>query len=195
MGRKASFDRNEALRGALKCFWLDGYDKTSLEDLLRAMEIQTSSFYNSFGSKEDLFVEAVQYYRREMGARRIALLKETEGGKQALLKYFDKLVTPIESKGDYPPGCFMMKTAAGVVDPSSQVAKEIETAVRNLENAFATALERGIALGEFPKTMNTQTIARLLTAQAYGLSVLVRTKKTKKELLETTHSLIESLST
>jgi AcrR family transcriptional regulator len=64
-GRPAAFDRRTALREAMKLFWQRGYEGTSFDDLIAAMSISASSFYNSFGSKERLYNEAVDQYVSE----------------------------------------------------------------------------------------------------------------------------------
>ena len=53
-GRPAVFDRAKALNRAMKLFWERGYEGTSFDELIAAMGICASSFYNSFGSKEAL---------------------------------------------------------------------------------------------------------------------------------------------
>jgi len=194
MGRKAAFDREAALQEALKAFWWDGYDKTSLEDLLKCMGIKTSSFYNSFESKEALFFEALQYYRQNIGSVRIGILNSPNiGGKEALLKYFDHLVFH-KGEQDFPSGCFMMKTAVNLTNPDSKVGKEVSNSIANLEKGFSAALFRGQESGDFSKKLDIENSARLLVAAAYGVSVLSRTKKSKKELLSTAHALVDMLT-
>jgi len=194
MARKVAFDRETALQAALLEFWRDGYDKTSLEQLLKGMGIQLSSFYNSFKSKENLFSEVLKYYRTSLGLERLRILTNEElTGKESLLGYFDHLVFRSSKKG-YPPGCFMMKTAVNLTDPASPVGQEVATSIHNIEKGLTNALERGRRDGSFPKSMKTLETARILTAAAYGISVLSRTKKSKKELFATAQALVEALS-
>ena len=61
VGRKLEFDKQEALEKAMELFWSSGYNATGLKDLLKAMGIQRQSMYNTFGSKHQLFLEAVQH--------------------------------------------------------------------------------------------------------------------------------------
>lgn len=194
MGRKCAFDRESAVHEALKAFWRDGYEKTSLEDLLKCMGIKTSSFYNSFESKESLFFEALKYYRQSMGRARLNYLTdESLSCEEALLKYFDHLIYN-QAKHDLPPGCFMMKTAATLSNTDSSVSKEVSNSIANLEKGFQAALERGQKQQEISKKINAEDFAKLLVAAAYGISVLSRTKKSKKELLSTAHALVNTLT-
>jgi AcrR family transcriptional regulator len=43
-------------------FWANGYEATSISDLTERMGIGTKSLYAAFGSKEQLFSEALQLY-------------------------------------------------------------------------------------------------------------------------------------
>ena len=61
-GRPRAFDINEALKNALQVFWQKGYEGTSLEDLTKAMNINRSSLYTTFGNKEQLFYKVLDLY-------------------------------------------------------------------------------------------------------------------------------------
>jgi AcrR family transcriptional regulator len=75
-GRPAVFDRAVALHAAMKLFWERGYEGTSFDDLIAAMGISASSFYNSFGSKEALYCEATQTYLEWSGQWFFAILND-----------------------------------------------------------------------------------------------------------------------
>src|ERR671934_1239183 len=67
-GRPARFNREEAIHSAMLLFWERGYEGTTLEALLEAMGgIKPPSFYNAFGSKEELFRTAADHYARTFG--------------------------------------------------------------------------------------------------------------------------------
>src|SRR5262249_19342434 len=76
-GRPREFDRDEALREAMEIFWAQGYEATTLADLQKAMGgITAPSFYAAFGSKEALFREAVELYKKTQGAPILEALTE-----------------------------------------------------------------------------------------------------------------------
>src|SRR6266404_4309258 len=61
-GRPRTFDRSMAIQQAMKLFWDRGYEGTTFDDLIGVMNIGPSSFYHEFGSKEQMYREAVDYY-------------------------------------------------------------------------------------------------------------------------------------
>src|SRR5580693_169652 len=63
-GRPRTFDRSTAIEQAMKLFWDRGYEGTTFDDLIGVMNIGPSSFYHEFGSKEELYREAVDYYMK-----------------------------------------------------------------------------------------------------------------------------------
>ena len=67
-GRPSTFDRTEALNRAMNLFWEQGYEGTSFDQLIQAMGISPSSFYNTFGSKERLYQDAAEAYASQSRA-------------------------------------------------------------------------------------------------------------------------------
>jgi AcrR family transcriptional regulator len=66
-GRLPKFDRDVALRQAMKLFWEYGFDGTSTDDFEAALKIGPFRILNSFGSKEQLYALAIETY---MASRR-----------------------------------------------------------------------------------------------------------------------------
>src|ERR1700753_1494423 len=74
-GRPRAFDRDAALRSAMDVFWLKGFDTCSMSDLVDAMNINSPSLYSAFGSKEDLYREALDLYTRAEGGEALRQLQ------------------------------------------------------------------------------------------------------------------------
>jgi TetR/AcrR family transcriptional repressor of nem operon len=62
MARDIEFIPEEKIAKALDVFWEKGYNATSMQDLVEAMQINRSSLYNSFGDKHNLFLECLRTY-------------------------------------------------------------------------------------------------------------------------------------
>ncbi|MEK9754967.1 MAG: helix-turn-helix domain-containing protein, partial [Rhodospirillaceae bacterium] len=63
MARPREFNREQVLERAMQVFWSKGYAATSMRDLTEAMGLSKSSLYDTFGSKHDLFLESIDFYR------------------------------------------------------------------------------------------------------------------------------------
>ena len=85
MGRPREFNAEQALEQAMEVFWARGYEATSLQDLIGAMEISKSSFYEAFGSKRELFLSAIGHYIDTRTENVVKLLDEEDSGKAAIV--------------------------------------------------------------------------------------------------------------
>ena len=85
LGRPRSFDRKVALRRAMEVFWALGYEGATLNELQEAMGgITPPSFYAAFGSKEQLFREAVELYSTTLGVPMMQALEEGPSARASI---------------------------------------------------------------------------------------------------------------
>lgn len=175
---------------SLKVFWRNGYEKTSLEDLLKCMGIKNSSFYQAFSSKEKLFIEVLTRYRATIGRERLQILAdEAKTARQSLEGYFDHLIYKTSRQG-YPIGCFMSSTTRTLVDLDSVVGREALQSMATIEAAFAGVLARGRRQKEIPKRLEVEQAAKVLVTLSFGLSATSRAWQNKKQLMNTACSFI-----
>ena len=66
-GRPREFDRDAALASARDLFWERGYEGVSISDLIERLGLASARIYAAFGSKEDLFREAIKHYENGEG--------------------------------------------------------------------------------------------------------------------------------
>jgi TetR/AcrR family transcriptional repressor of nem operon len=62
MPRPKEFDYDEKLRVARNLFWKKGYTATSMNELEKALQVNRSSLYQTYGSKHDLFLKSLSNY-------------------------------------------------------------------------------------------------------------------------------------
>jgi TetR/AcrR family transcriptional regulator, transcriptional repressor for nem operon len=62
MARQREFDKEKVLDQAMRLFWTQGYEATSVRDLNTAMGISSSSMYEFFGDKRAVFLEVLSRY-------------------------------------------------------------------------------------------------------------------------------------
>jgi len=62
MGRPRSFSESAVLEAAAQAFIAGGYEGTSIDDLVKALNLHRGSLYKAFGSKRGLFLATLGHY-------------------------------------------------------------------------------------------------------------------------------------
>ncbi|WP_163359819.1 TetR/AcrR family transcriptional regulator, partial [Klebsiella aerogenes] len=75
---------DQALERAMRVFWAKGYEGAQLVDLTAAMGINPPSFYAAFGSKQEIFREAIDLYLATAGANAMRALDGTPAARAAI---------------------------------------------------------------------------------------------------------------
>jgi len=78
MARPRSFNEDAVLDAAAAQFRVHGFADTSTEQLCEAAGVRRSSLYNTFTSKDSLFVRALERYLTTTGNRQAAILEDAE---------------------------------------------------------------------------------------------------------------------
>jgi TetR/AcrR family transcriptional repressor of nem operon len=187
VARTAAFDPDDARRRALLVFWRKGYTGASLRDLLRAMRLSESSFYNTFRSKHELFLSTLDLYsnvvQQELEAE---LAAEPARGAVALRRLIEKILSVTDGKG-----CYFGNCAAEVAAHDKLAASRIGAGLRRLEVLFARAVRDTIEPnGDSARTADK---AALLVAQVQGLLILGKAGVPKARLLALADQALESL--
>jgi AcrR family transcriptional regulator len=185
-GRPRTFDRSTAIQQAMKLFWDRGYEGTSFDDLIGAMNIGPSSFYHEFGSKEQLYREAVDYYVKVyLGffPRILSTHVDTRGAFEALIEESAAFLASDAS----PAGC-MISLAGTHLSPHLRSVADFTKGMRKVwDAALISRLKKGISNGELPHETNVKELAAYFGAVFRGMAVLARDGASRKQLLAIGH--------
>ena len=141
MARKLEFDKGEALRNAMLIFWDKGYESTSMEDLVQAMNINRFSLYNSFGDKKALLLLALEDYRVSVLHGLISPLQSDDSGVLCLSNYFDNMSKQLGLPSG-KLGCFIQKTGQSYIASDPDIAKVLQSVLEELRAALFNVVER-----------------------------------------------------
>jgi TetR/AcrR family transcriptional regulator, transcriptional repressor for nem operon len=175
MGRPREFDRQEALASAMRVFWARGYDNTSLCELIDSMGISKSSFYETFGSKHDLFLASLDYYRDNVIGL-LSLKLETAKSPRAAIVAILRLVLDQKPGAGEIQGCMIGRCAVELAGRDLAAAARVAAGMAQLEDALHGAVVRAQDLGEIPARHDARALARYLTSSLNGLRVMAEAK-------------------
>lgn len=182
-GRPQAFDRAAVVQEAMRLFWERGYEGTSFDDLTAAMRISPSSFYNAFGSKEQLYREAVEAYMAVSGSWFLGALAEETDTRTAFERLLEAMATEF-ARDDRPQGC-MISLAGTHLSPSLCGLRDVMANHRALsESAMAERLRKGVAAGDLPPDTEIDGLAAFYSALARGMAVQARDGASRERLME-----------
>jgi AcrR family transcriptional regulator len=162
-GRPRTFDRSAALGDAMRV----------MADLTRAMGINSPSLYAAFGSKEELFREAVTLYEQTEGAAAMTALTTAATARAAITGALHANAVAYTDP-DNPRGCMIVLAATTYTDRSEAVRDHLATMRRGMEHLFLARAERGIADGDVPAAADAAVVAGFYNAVMQGMSVQAR---------------------
>jgi len=193
MGRPKTFDEDTALAAAAQLFWSNGYDGTSMVQLEDGMGMGRQSIYNAFGDKRELFLKALERYVQENGAQVESTLRAPGRGLEAIQRHFEHLVA--FGTGDGPRrGCLVTNSILEIGEKDAAVADRCSVNQSEVQRAFEYALRGAVADGDLRESVDIEATARMLLAQAYGLSVLSKAGASRQELLESVRELLARIA-
>ena len=156
----------------MRLFWAKGFLGVSLPDLQERTGLSRSSLYNSFGSKQEVFEQALDRYRQAMGEQMCHPLEEGERGLDDLLAFFDSAARMFTGQKK-ETGCLMVNSMVEFGGTDAAVAKHQAKHLERLRGAIGAALDRAIALGEIPSA-GVEAKRDLVLSLVLGVTVAAR---------------------
>ena len=179
MARSKEFDEQVVLRKAMDVFWAQGYEKTSMQDLVDRMGIHRRSIYDTFGDKHSLFVAALAEYERFITKEMERIIDRSPSVKQAIRDVF---LFILESATDNPKGCLSVNTAVELSLLDTKIDEIVTDMFRKTEAMLQQLIEQGQSTGEVSSAIHAKQTARFLHNNLVGLRVLVKTDYDQEEL-------------
>lgn len=168
-GRPRSFDRDAALAAAVELFWREGFDRTTIAMLTKAMGVTPPSLYAAFGDKDTLFAEAsTLYFRRTSEAVDSAAERPT--AREAIALMLDDTARA-HTDASTPLGCLML-TEPRLVAQRADIHRRVRERIA-----------RGITEGDLPRTVHPDQLASFLMAVMRGMSGCARDGGSAEEVL------------
>jgi AcrR family transcriptional regulator len=168
-----------ALDQAVRVFWKNGYEGTTLPDLTTAMGINRPSLYAAFGNKETLFLKAVdRYVENNRGLFSESLEQPTA---RATVEH---LLRGVIGKPDPDKirGCLLVQGLA-CGDSNELIRQELALRRNAIELALRQRFQRAITEKDLPSDANPVALAKYVVTFQQGLAVQSASGTNRDELL------------
>lgn len=174
MARPRSFDEDQVLEAAMITFWDKGYEATSLQDLMAAMNLQKGSIYKAFGDKHQLFMKVLDRYLSFGLSKAQGLLKDAQSPRAALRFLMEENLMSTSDESACGRGCFAINAAVELAPHDPVVAERLNEHFGALERTFASTIARGQKQSEFRKDLDPDQGAKFLVMCMAGIGSTVK---------------------
>lgn len=171
-------------------FWSNGYNGTSLPDLLDATHLSRSSLYAAYGDKHGLFLSALDQFIEDSFARIDSDLDPSRPALECLRACLAGCVHRSTGPSGRR-GCLVVATAKELAGQDPEVGRRIRKFFDGFEQKLTATLARARIENDLADGVEPSDVARVLLAVMEGLRVVGKTGIDEKAWLGTVNALID----
>ncbi|NMO53761.1 TetR/AcrR family transcriptional regulator [Actinoplanes sp. TBRC 11911] len=184
MARTREFDTDAAITAAMDLFWSRGYEGTSIQDIVEVTGVQRGSLYAAFGSKENLYLVALDRYREFLSQRITDRLRAGQPIHDVLRSALLSLVDlAVDARGTRC--CLIIGATAERLPVDPQVAARVRNTMDVMEEALHEGLAAAQQQGQIAAGKDPRALARFFVMTIQGLRVVGTVRPDRDELTST----------
>jgi TetR/AcrR family transcriptional repressor of nem operon len=173
MPRPKEFNPDDAIEKAMQVFWHKGYEATSMEDLLSAMDLNRGSLYDTFGDKRQLFLKVLDRYCTTVAGSKFSLLDQPGPALPTLRRFITGMIEGALADPQRR-GCLIANTVMELAPHEKDIAGTLRQAQKMAEDTIYKVLARAKQQGELNGDQDPRTLARFLTTMMQGTIVMIK---------------------
>jgi TetR/AcrR family transcriptional repressor of nem operon len=170
-------NREKLVEAATAILGRNGYQATSVDEILEAARVAPSNFYYHFKSKEELAIEVLEgYFEKSRQELAPLFMNRSITATQKLERLHDAVVKKV-SANNCCGGCPMGNLAQELSDTHPEFRMRLAKYFEECVEAIAGVVQDGIKAGEFRRGIDPQASAYLLFGSMQGLMLLSKSLK------------------
>jgi AcrR family transcriptional regulator len=172
VARPREFDEHQVLQKALELFWTRGFERCSIDDVVRATGLSRASLYGAFGDKETLFNKVVDLYVASVSSCALDPLRV--GDPLATLREYlhARVSGAVPSRG--PRGCFLLLASTMDGDIAKHARELLANSLGATAEAFAGLVVSAQAQGQLARHHDPARVGMYLCVLLNGVAVSAR---------------------
>lgn len=190
--RHAEFDRETVLRAAMSTFLVNGYAKTSMQDLTKATGLHPGSIYCAFDNKKGLFIAAIEQYQQDRNEQFQQLFANDRSAVDNLGAYLALIVQECLSC-DATQACLLTKSLSEMGEQDEQIKQMTCQFLQLWHQSLAMVFDTAKAQKLIAQDSDSQFLAQYLVMGIYGLRTVAHTQPNKQVLQPLADKLLADL--
>lgn len=138
-GRPREFDEAAVLDVIMNLFWEQGYEGTSLADIMAATGLRKASLYAAYGDKQAMYLKALGRYHEKAVDAAARALRGDGDPKDRIAAFLSAPIKAVADRGDRS-GCFLCNASADQAVASPETGAIVQRGFKKLADAMASAL-------------------------------------------------------
>ncbi|MBI3611313.1 MAG: TetR family transcriptional regulator C-terminal domain-containing protein [Nitrospirae bacterium] len=176
MSSKGELTKQKVLKTARELFYLNGYNNTSIEDILKTSKIKKGNLYFHFSSKEKLGYAVLESYLIEEAQLLDRIFAAPGSPMERVYRLFDSSRKHLREQG-CRGGCPIGNFALEMSDIHNGFRKKINRVFDAWCDRLEKLLREAKRAGELPPSINPKALANMMVAVWEGGVMLVKTRK------------------
>ena len=168
MSRATLHNRQDSLERALQLFWHKGFHATSLKDLERTLDMRPGSIYATFGSKGQLFEEALERYAR-LALIELERILSAQASPLAGLAAYLRRLGGLRDQELPSRACMLVKSLLELGEREQAARDKAEALLAGMETRFIDRFAAAQRAGELDSQLDPTRLGRRLQAEVMGL--------------------------
>lgn len=174
-GRKAPKTRNKIIDKAEKLLWYQGYEATSLNDVVGKAGVSKGAFFHYYPNKQAISQDVInKYVREQLTAPLEKHLTEATSVKNGLFNWVSEFFEGYKSH-NFKGGCLLGNMALELADQNEAARETIKQHFLDLENTMVSHLKPLMDEGKL--LVEPRQMARLLIASLQGVIMMSKVHK------------------
>lgn len=173
MGRKKGYQPEALVQTARRLFHEHGYQGTSTQMLVDALQVNRNSMYSEFGSKQALFEAVLADYEATVLSHVLSALEREDSSLESIAALFEQFGKDAAGPAS-GYGCLLCNTAVELAGAAEAGGDLVSRYFARIEAAYRTTLEHARRDKRLARGVKVDDEAQLLTSLSLGVFVLVR---------------------
>ena len=193
-GRPLGFSKEKLIEHVTELFWTHGYNELSLNTIAQKTGLKRSSLYNSFKTKEALFLECLQYYGLQSPTRRLEEYQDGESVSAMLHQLFED-ISEKRANDSLRRGCLVLNTYCEQTgnNTDSDIAKKLQANSKKRQLRVTHIMQCAIEKGELLENEDPKLLASIILSFLNGLSIQAKNGASSRELKAMSHLFLNKL--